>query len=663
MVSRRPSWPSLVLLAIVLLAAFLRFWRLEQLPPGLYHDEAYYGLDALSLLRGETFPRFYEGWELYANDAHAERPAAPTRFPVFFEGNYGREPLHVYLMALSIRLFGNTPFAARVVSAAAGTLAVLTTWLAARALFPPDEARPGRGELLPLLAAFTLAVLYPALHFSRFGIRAMTLLPPMTLAVWAFWRGWRSGSAAWLGLAGFFVGLTLYTFAAGRLFPFVFVLFGGYLLLTDWAGLRRQWRGLAAATAVAVLTAAPLLLYFIRYPYFFVFRMAYVANRGEGAVAGAPALTWLLNVGRVVGGFFWRGEIHLRHNLPGRPFLDPAQAALLIVGVAQSVRRWRWPEYAFTLLWLGVMCLPSILSGDAPHFGRLIGAAPAAAVLVAVGLTWLVERLDQAARPRWVAPAVVVGLCAFSLALTARDYFGRYAAQPDLARDFYLADWELGRFAASRPADTTLYLSPSQEEMATIYFALGDPDRLRSFNGETGLISAGIPDQPSLYLIRPAAASTLANLQEYFPEGVTGAAGDNFIPFEAPADAARMRLANPATADFGDVIRLVGHETARDGDNLTVSLAWQATTAPLLDYTAFVHVLDAAGTLIAQTDRPPAGYPTGDWRPGEIVIDHFVVELPAGLPPGIYRLQTGFYDPATVARLGEPADLGTVVLP
>lgn len=663
MVSRRPHWPFVVLLLIVALAAFLRFWRLDQLPPGLYHDEAYYGLDALSLLRGETFPRFYEGWELYANDAHAARPAAPTRFPVFFEGNYGREPLHVYLIALSIRLFGHTPWAVRAVPAAAGTLAVLTTWLAARALFPPDERRPFGGELLPLLAAFSLAVLYPALHFSRFGIRAMTLLPPMTLAVWAFWRGWRQASAGWLGLGGFFVGLSLYTFAAGRLFPLVFILFGGYLLLTDAASVRERWRGLAAATVVALLTAAPLLLYFIRYPYFFVFRMAYVANRGQGAVEGAPALTWLLNVGRVIGGFFWRGETHPRHNLPGRPFLDPAQAVLLIAGVAHGLRRWRRPEYAFTLLWFGVMTLPSILSGDAPHFGRLIGAAPAAALLIAIGLTWLAERLGRVALPRWAAPAVVIALCALSLTLTARDYFGRYAAMPDLPRDFYRADWALGRFAADRPPETTLYLSPSQEEMATIYFALGDPDRLRSFNGEAGLIVVGIPGRPALYLIRPTAVSTLAGLQAYFPEGTTGAPGDDFIPFELPAAAPRMRLANVAAADFGGVIRLAGYETAREGDNLLVSLAWEALSPPPQNYTAFVHVLDAAGTLIAQADRPPAGYPTGDWRPGEIVIDHFVVELPAGLPPGEYRLQTGFYDPATVARLGDAVELDVVTLP
>ena len=133
----------LLLLAILLLASFFRFWRLGNFPPGLYHDEAYNGLDALSLVNGEVFPQFYEGWELYAADAHAARPPQETNFPVFFEGNYGREPLHVYLMALSISLFGATPFAVRAVPAAAGVLAVLTTFLAARALLAFASAEPG----------------------------------------------------------------------------------------------------------------------------------------------------------------------------------------------------------------------------------------------------------------------------------------------------------------------------------------------------------------------------------------------------------------------------------------------------------------------------------------------------------------------------------------
>lgn len=663
MVVHRHQWPALWLLVILLLAAGLRFWRLDGLPPGLYHDEAYNGLDALSLLQGKLFPQYYEGWELYAGDAHADRPAVPTRFPVFFEGNYGREPLHVYLMALSIRLFGNTPFAVRAVMAVAGTLAVFTTWLAARALFPPDPRRLMGGELLPLLAAFSLAVLYPALTFSRFGIRAMTLLPPMTLAVYSFWRGWHGRSDVWLGLAGFFTGLSLYTFAAARLFPLAFMLFGLFMLIVDWPSLRQRWRGLALATGAALLTALPLLWYFIRYPYFFVFRMAFVANRGAGVVEGAPARTWLLNVGRVMGGLFRQGDTHLRHNLPGRPYLDPLQALLLAAGAVRGVRYFRKPAYAFVLFWFGVMLLPSILSGDAPHFGRLVGLAPPAAILIAIGGTWLAEKIAAHTRSSWVAPAVLVGLSVASLTLTTRDYFGRYANHPDLPRDFYQADWRLGQYAAAQPPATVLYLSPSQEEMATIYFALADPDGMRSFNGDEGLIPAGIPGQAAVYLVRPAAETTLSNLQSYFPSGEMRPSEDNFVAFHVPADAERIRTAMTADSDFGGIIKLVGYTIDPTDDQLLVTLAWQAVAATSVDYTGFVHLLDAGGDLVAQTDRPPAGYPTSDWRPGEIIIEHFRVRLPSSISPGTYRLRTGFYDPATVIRLGEAADLGPVNLP
>ena len=121
--------PRHLLILALLAAAFLRFWRLDSLPPGLYHDEAYYALDALSLLEGKTFPIYYEGWELYAQDAHAERPATPTRLPILFEVNDGREPIHVYLLALPIQLFWATPFAIRRCEHLPLVLAVWATFL------------------------------------------------------------------------------------------------------------------------------------------------------------------------------------------------------------------------------------------------------------------------------------------------------------------------------------------------------------------------------------------------------------------------------------------------------------------------------------------------------------------------------------------------------
>ncbi|HEX6386620.1 MAG TPA: hypothetical protein VF177_18275 [Anaerolineae bacterium] len=694
---------------ILLLAAGLRLWKLDTLPPGLYHDEAYNGLDALSLLEGKTFPRFYEGWELYAQDAHAGREPVPTRFPVFFEGNYGREPLHIYLMALSIKVLGPTPFAIRLVPAAAGILAVLATYLAASALLEIGDWR-GQSpipDFAPLFAAFTMAVLFPAVHFSRFGIRAMLFVPVATLAVTCFWRGvngageqgsggageivfsgWRLCFAAplqvtiWFALAGFLVGLGLYTYAAARLLPLVFVLFVLYWFWTDRAALRRHWLNVSVMALVSLLTALPLLVFFVRTPYFFVFRIAYVANKGRGTVVDKPWLTWLNNSGRVVWGLFWSGETHLRHNLPERPYLDPIQAGLFLLGLISQARRWFQPRSVFLSLWLLVMLLPSILSGDAPHFGRLIGAAPVVAIFAGVGADWIWQKISRqrmvsrdrntrhwqlVRQPKVGQPKVGQPLVAYcllfialgaTLFLTVRDYFGRYARHPDLARDFYLTDWEVGQYAAGQTADTILYLTPTQAEMATIYFALADPERLRSYNGSDGLIPAGQPGVPGLYLVRPTDAVSLDRLLTFFPQGRVGPARPSFVPFYVPGEAPRVPAENRTNHNWDGQIKLVGWSLARQEGQLHVTLFWQAVSQMARDYTAFVHVLDGTGKLVAQMDRPPAGYPTRDWRPGEVIMDTYQVDLPTDLPSGEYIIQTGFYNLPTLERLGEPLVLG-----
>ncbi len=660
------KWVPVALLTILLLAAGLRFWQLGELPPGLYHDEAYNGLDALSLLSGETFPQFYEGWELYAQDAHAERPPVATPYPVFFEGNFGREPLHVYLMALSIWLAGATPFAVRAVPAAAGVLAVLTTFLAARALIPPDRRDRWAGVLTPILAALTLTILYPAVHFSRFGIRAMLFVPCATLAVYAFWRGWRAagkGQWFWLSAAGFFIGLGLYTYAAARLFPLLFVAFFVYMAWQEWDALKLRWKPLALMIGVAVLTAAPLLYFFARYPYYFFFRIAYVANKGKGTVPDAPLLTWLSNVGRVVGGLFWQGETHLRHNLPGRPYLDLLQAGLFLVGTARTVWRWRRPEAFFLLAWTAVMLLPSILSGDAPHFGRLTGAAPAISILVGYGAASLVQWVMERRR---ASPAIAVALVALlflpSLFLTTRDYFSRYANHPDLARDFQQSDLEMGRLIASQPAGTASYLTPTQEEMATIYFAIGDPDWLRSFSGADTLFPAGVPEQPALHIVRPSEPAALANLTSYFPEAELLAVEPAYQALFTAAGSERIRVVMPDNHRFGEDLQLAGSTLTTDGEELEVTLVWQALRPMVADYTAYVHLIDRDGNLVAQTDRQPQGYPTSEWRTGELVVDTFRVVLPPDLTSGSYWLSTGFYSLPDVSPLGDPADLGPVEL-
>lgn len=111
-------------------------------------------------------------------------------------------------------------------------------------------------------------------------------------------------------------------------------------------------------------------------------------------------------------------------------------------------------------------------------------------------------------------------------------------------------------------------------------------------------------------------------------------------PFEQPID-----------ARFDDTIDLAGATTQRDGDTLSVTLVWQALAAPDTALTAFVHLLDADGALIAQSDAVPGGdYATTAWAPGEVVVDPHQLNLPPAAPAGSYRLVAGLYDPVTGQR-------------
>ncbi len=194
------------MLLVTLAAAALRLWHLDRLPPGLWYDEAVNGVDIRMVLAGRGLP-------------------------IYFVANNGREPLFIYLQALSVALLGPTPFALRLVSAIAGILAVPAVYWCGRVLFggAPHDARRSRGDLIqhwaPLIAAAALAVSYWHLSLSRLGLRAVLLPLTSTLAVGFFWKAWTGGRRRDYALAGVFLAAALYSYLAARLLPFVLLAF------------------------------------------------------------------------------------------------------------------------------------------------------------------------------------------------------------------------------------------------------------------------------------------------------------------------------------------------------------------------------------------------------------------------------------------------------
>lgn len=106
-------------------------------------------------------------------------------------------------------------------------------------------------------------------------------------------------------------------------------------------------------------------------------------------------------------------------------------------------------------------------------------------------------------------------------------------------------------------------------------------------------------------------------------------------------------LPNPLQAQFGPAIQLYGYQLGQTAGQLDLTLYWQALAVPQSDYKVFVHLLAEDGTIIAQDDRIPVDWlrPTTGWRAGELLTDHYLLSIPAGLSPASYRLFVGLYQP------------------
>jgi hypothetical protein len=109
-------------------------------------------------------------------------------------------------------------------------------------------------------------------------------------------------------------------------------------------------------------------------------------------------------------------------------------------------------------------------------------------------------------------------------------------------------------------------------------------------------------------------------------------------------------------ATFGDFAELTGYSltpaTPAAGQEVTVTLVWHALATPAASYSGFIHVADATGRVVAQSDAVPANWtrPTTGWLPGEFIVDPRIIVLPNDLPPGNYSLLAGLADLETGAR-------------
>src|SRR3989344_7353354 len=150
----------LIFLAVFLIAAFLRLYLINSIPPGVNRDEASIGYTAYSLLKT-------------GNDEYGRH--LPISIQSF--GDW-KLPLYVYTVVPMVKLFGLSEFAVRLPSALFGIFSVVLTFFLIRSLF--------KNNLLALITMFLTAISPWHLHLSRVESESNTAVFLVILATVLF---------------------------------------------------------------------------------------------------------------------------------------------------------------------------------------------------------------------------------------------------------------------------------------------------------------------------------------------------------------------------------------------------------------------------------------------------------------------------------------------
>ncbi len=496
------KWRHLALLAVLLLAAGFRFYRLDDLPGEMTIDHPHKLLDVRDVLRGQ--------------------------YRIFFPRNTGREPFHFYYTAALVWLFG-LPLGFQTLKL--GTVlvslaAVGGTYALAAELFGPQAG---------LFTAAFLAISRWDLGISRIGLRYPFASLPLAITMLFLFRALRTGrrnDALWCGLG---LGLGLCGYSSFRVVPGLVVAAMLLKALLDREGVqqmgrRRFWANAALTLTLAALAFMPLGRYMADNPDMFWYRVLTRTSDLERQLPANPASVFLSNVAHSLLAFNWRGDIGWVHLVQWLPFLDPISGVLFVLGVGTAVwwlLRYRDWRSACLLLGLPVLFLPSSLSLafpiENPSSNRSSVAIPL--VFTFVGLApSLLLRVVRETKNR--AAQVALALCLTLLLGVAahinyQSYFVEYAAQ------FNTRAWnasELAQvirgFAAACGSLDQAYIAPWPYfvDGRAVAFELGDWEWYNLLDDLTGLPEQAAQPGNKLYLVHPSDRGSLARLQEAYPQ-------------------------------------------------------------------------------------------------------------------------------------------------
>jgi hypothetical protein len=347
-----------VALFIIVLAVgiFFRLYQLETIPAGLNHDAAWNGLYAIKITQGEPYV-----------------PYVPDK--------WGRETMFHYIIAFYQILIGPEKLAINLAAATVGILTLVMFYFLIRLLFNTETA---------LVSTLLLGVSGWHLTFSKVGWRII-LVPLFTCLTFYFIvKAVKELHMRDFILAGLFLGLSLDTYNAARIIPFIVVVYLLYENKLNPGFLHRSFKQLAIFVLIAAVAFAPLGWYAINNWDIFNGRTKYlfIGSQIEREHSIQPLLNNVKNA-------------FLLFNMRGNaddffiedPLLDSPISVFFVFGLSIACYNWRKRPYFLLLSSLVLTLLVGIISipSGVHNIGLIIPAIAFAGLFVTNMWTWFSE--------------------------------------------------------------------------------------------------------------------------------------------------------------------------------------------------------------------------------------------------------------------------------
>ena len=206
--SKRSRFFSPLILGLIFcLGAFLRLWRLAEIPQGFTPDEAAQGYTAYSILKTGR-----DEWGI-------KLPLNPRSFGDF------KPPLQTYLMIPFLTFLDLRELTVRLPNAFLSSFAILGVFLLTKELLVQ--------ETIALLAAFLLAFSPWHLPLSRGAFEANLTVFFFSFGVYFLLRALREENRWAEFFAALFLGLNLFSYHSAKLFTPLLVIIAGWLFARE----------------------------------------------------------------------------------------------------------------------------------------------------------------------------------------------------------------------------------------------------------------------------------------------------------------------------------------------------------------------------------------------------------------------------------------------